>query len=773
MPPMAQALPATITINSAVTVSSFIPISIFGNNIADYDNATDVTNTQNLVQGAGNFFLGYAGGSGADYNHWNGTGSYDSHHYWIPSGTTYSPGFDCLETYSGTDTQFGFPSNITDGNSSTAWLSNVDTDFPNHQWVELDFNSQVTVNAVTIAWGTPYAASFQIQNWTSAGSFPLYSGQSESHWATIGTYTGTPGTQGVTFPPVSSWYYRILMTASSAGVSGAYSIAEVMLYDADTQVTVNTSSGVSQTQVEVSSTDPGNSPNTGWTPPLDFERYMTYVHSFSPHAIPMVAVNLGTGTAQEAASWVYYANIVRGYDIKYWEIGNETEGQWEPGGPLPAEDFVRRYIEYYEAMKAVDPSILVLGPVSGSFFDNSNMYDGKGYVQDFIGFLHAKGDDSYINGIDFHWFPNYGTYTASQALASTSTLDAYPASLNSWLSGVAGGATIPVFVSQFNEDAFDANGQVQLLDGLWVADSLGHLITDFGARGSANYYAVFMLGEDAATNPAGGDMGYLCGTSGAYQYQPHASYWAMRMMAVDWAIPGDTNHHQLLSTTVGGVPVSLFAAYSDYRPDGVVSLAVVNKDPANAYNTRITGLPFTPNSTASGWTFDSSNYQWVNTGAMPYHAAPDTAPTAVTLTGVSGSFPVTFQPYSITVLRFTNSGQPTLTSTPTPTFTATPTGTWFTATITPTPTHSPTCTPNEGPVTLVDDFEDLSRDGVPPPAPTCGAEPGPLTRMPPAASPSNTEYRPARPEPTTRPSSRGLSAPAPRPIPPTSTTPAI
>ena len=39
----------------------------------------------------------------------------------------------------------------------------------------------------------------------------------------------------------------------------------------------------------------------------------------------------------------------------------------------------------------------------------------------------------------------------------------------------------------------------------------------------------------------------------------------------------------------------------------------------------------------------------------------------------SAPSPVTFQPYSITVLQFTNSGLPTNTTTPTPTITATPT----------------------------------------------------------------------------------------------------
>jgi hypothetical protein len=589
----------------------------------------------------------------------------------------------------------------------------VDTDFPNHQWAELDLPSAATVNAVTLVWGNavssayPYPVSFVIQYTYNTGYPPPYQSSPESLWVntTAATITGTGGTQGVTFPAVSSQYFRILMTASSAGAGGGYSIAEATLYNGGTQVSVNNAASTVQTQVEVSSTDPASSLNYYTSPPgsTDFESYMTYVNSFTPHAIPLITVNFGTGTPSEAASWVYYANKVQNYGIHYWQIGNETEGAWETGGPIPTQDYVRRYIEYYNAMKAVDPTIIITGPVAGSFNDSSNMYDGNGVVQDFIGILKTKGAIADLNAIDYHWYPNYGNYSPASALASTSTLDAFPGQLNGWLTsaGVASPSTVPVLMSEFNVDPSDENFQVQLGNGLWVADALGHFINDFGSRGYCNLWDT-LNGGSGNVSGGGGDLGYLSVNSGAYQYQPHATYWAMQMMTSDWAIAGDTNAHHLVSTAISGAgaPASLLAAYSDYRPDGVFSMVVVNKNPTDSYNTWITGLPFTPNATANGWTLSSTNYQWVNTGATPYHAAPDTAPTTVAFnTGGSSSFPVTFQPYSINILQFTNSGVATNTPTNTPTITVTPTV---------------TATPNYGPATLVDDFENLSRDGTPP-----------------------------------------------------------
>jgi len=37
----------------------------------------------------------------------------------------------------------------------------------------------------------------------------------------------------------------------------------------------------------------------------------------------VIGVNFGRGTAQEAAEWVRYANVEKGYGIKYWTVGNE------------------------------------------------------------------------------------------------------------------------------------------------------------------------------------------------------------------------------------------------------------------------------------------------------------------------------------------------------------------------------------------------------------------------------------------------------------------
>ena len=67
---------------------------------------------------------------------------------------------------------------------------------------------------------------------------------------------------------------------------------------------------------------------------------------------------------ETAVAWVRYANITKGYNIKYWMIGNES---WhtENENSTP-EIYAQDVIDFSKAMKAVDPSIKVI-PNGNSF----------------------------------------------------------------------------------------------------------------------------------------------------------------------------------------------------------------------------------------------------------------------------------------------------------------------------------------------------------------------------------------------------------------------
>ena len=73
----------------------------------------------------------------------------------------------------------------------------------------------------------------------------------------------------------------------------------------------------------------------------------------APHATPEEVL-------ESAVEWVRYANIEKGYDIKYWEIGNENNIPsqekkivWTP------QKYADTVVRFSQAMKAVDPSIKI------------------------------------------------------------------------------------------------------------------------------------------------------------------------------------------------------------------------------------------------------------------------------------------------------------------------------------------------------------------------------------------------------------------------------
>ncbi len=86
---------------------------------------------------------------------------------------------------------------------------------------------------------------------------------------------------------------------------------------------------------------------------------------------PMLTVNLGTGTPEEARNWVEYTNCPGGtkyadmrvangskepYGVKLWCLGNEMDGPWQLGH-VPADQYAIRAQQAAKMMKDVDKSL--------------------------------------------------------------------------------------------------------------------------------------------------------------------------------------------------------------------------------------------------------------------------------------------------------------------------------------------------------------------------------------------------------------------------------
>jgi alpha-N-arabinofuranosidase len=103
-------------------------------------------------------------------------------------------------------------------------------------------------------------------------------------------------------------------------------------------------------------------------------------------AQPMLGVNMGTGTIQEAANLVEYCNAPTGtfyadlraqhgyrepHNVRYWCVGNEMDGPWQIGH-LDMHEYANKAREAAKMMKWHDPSIKLI--LCGSSNDRMPTY---------------------------------------------------------------------------------------------------------------------------------------------------------------------------------------------------------------------------------------------------------------------------------------------------------------------------------------------------------------------------------------------------------------
>ena len=104
---------------------------------------------------------------------------------------------------------------------------------------------------------------------------------------------------------------------------------------------------------------------------LDFDEFIVMCREIGAEPIVTVAADeylvdypeaCSWATREEliehAVEWVRYSNIRKGYDVKYWMIGNESWHKQNVNST--AEIYARDVVDFSVAMKAVDPSIYII-----------------------------------------------------------------------------------------------------------------------------------------------------------------------------------------------------------------------------------------------------------------------------------------------------------------------------------------------------------------------------------------------------------------------------
>lgn len=143
---------------------------------------------------------------------------------------------------------------------------------------------------------------------------------------------------------------------------------------------------------------------------------------------PMLTVNLGTGTPEEARNWVEYCNgpvgsqyanlraengSVDPYNVKLWCLGNEIDGHWQMGH-APADDYAARAYQAGRLMKEIDPDIETVAC-------GSTTMSGSTYIDWDLTVLEHLGP--YADYVSLHRYVGNPANDTADYLACTATVD--------------------------------------------------------------------------------------------------------------------------------------------------------------------------------------------------------------------------------------------------------------------------------------------------------------------------------------------------------------
>ncbi|WP_220502744.1 cellulose binding domain-containing protein [Microbispora sp. H10885] len=373
-------------------------------------------------------------------------------------------------------------------------------------------------------------------------------------------------------------------------------------------------------------------------PGTDFDSFMGTVKAIDAQAI--LIANYGSGTAQEAADWVKYANVTKGYGVKYWEIGNEIFGNGHYGADWELDyhesktpaTYANNVVEYARAMKAVDPTIKIGAVVT----DPGNWPDGVVGDGDSAAWnqtvLSIAGP--YIDFVIMHYYPNHTT--AADVLQQVRLLPGELEQVRRQIDQYAGrnGPHIGIALTETSSN-YQSDTQV---GGLFTADvyfaALENGVFTVDYWDTRNGMGEVTTAPDGTTSY--GDGGLLssgnCNSENVCEpplNTPFAPYYALQMLS-RVALPGDT----LVRAASDNRLVTVHAARG---ADGGLSVELINQDPGNAYTVHLG--------------YDG----WTPSGATPTVHTLGSGYTSIATSKQGTASTQVIPPYSIVTLKLTPS----------------------------------------------------------------------------------------------------------------------
>ncbi len=391
--------------------------------------------------------------------------------------------------------------------------------------------------------------------------------------------------------------------------------------------------------------------NNTWQWATDFDEFAGVAQAINAQAF--ITVNYGTGTAQEAADWVRYSKITKGYPFKFWEIGNENYGSWETdshGRPHDAYTYATVARDYINAMKAVDSTIKV-GVVVNTGENSYANYSDHPALNSRTGQTHTGWTPVLLSTLrslgvtpDFVIYHKYeqqpGQEDDSTLLQAARTWLSDAADLRQQLNDYlgAGAANVEIVATENNSVSSSPGKQTtSLVNGLYYADSIGQVLqTEFNAF----TWWIFRNGRDLGNNNSDllygwrqyGDYGMVSGDN-----EPYPAFYVSKLISNYLAAGGD----QVVSATSD---YSLLSVYAIKRASGDLSLMVINKSRTSDLNASISIAGIVPRPDATIYSYGIPQDEAARTGT----GSPEIATSG--FAGAASSFDYTFAPYSVTVI---------------------------------------------------------------------------------------------------------------------------
>jgi hypothetical protein len=578
--------------------------------------------------------------------HWNPHGAWsDAEHrqgYWVSDATPAEP----------IDVSYGYRlprrgntrdqanndgySRIDDGNLETFWKSNPYLD-PLPQWIVIDLEKKTAVDTLRIRWGTPWATEYTVQYATNDHVEVTYLDiwrdfpSGAQHSASGGDVTAR-----IAPVPISVRKVRVLMNASSGTApEGAtdprdrlgFAIQEIWLGVTNesghfTDAIRHAANRGRQTTIWVSSTDPWHT-SADRDDRVEQPGFDRVFRDGLTSGMPMLTpVSILYDTPENAAAEIRYLEA-RGYPVEEVELGEEPEEQ-----QIPPEYYGALYVRWAAALRAVDAGLRLGGP--SLVLVEPEDQDDPSWIKRWM--LYLRGHDALplLQFFSFEWYPfdDVCKPVAPQLATAAGMLARSLQRLSQ--DGVS--REIPWYMTEYGYSAFASQAEVDLPGAILDAEGVGTFLVSGGAKAFLYGYEPGELLHDVSCT-WGNNMLFLNGP----ELREVPTYYAAKLMAEEWAQPSGGRHTMYAAAT----DTPKLAAFALERPDGQLSLLLINKDPKRGAIVRVplAGM-------ADLHQYSPAQYEWRAAGAKG-HPRRNDPPVHSTVAGGEVHLP----PYSITVVR--------------------------------------------------------------------------------------------------------------------------